>query len=275
MPSDGFTLAARVSSGDWNQTFEAACKICETDSRPKTTGINLVVGSRGFLVQEKVDKMLRDVGWQLHGVEVVVIKVHGDRVLLMPNRAIVQGDETIQMGFVALRDKHLERVQLPNKECLDNMQEMTMLVWLSKQKEFTHENFQAANAYAKEMRRGWEKMKSVPDAVKECSFCAAPQPSADIALKRCPCRAAWYCNRSCQVSHWKEGGHKKAHAAAAQVAASGTASEDALGCPVCMDPLADSTQIVTTPCGHQYCVHCYPMLRKLFSVCSMCRAPLP
>ena len=273
MAAGGFTLAARVSSGDWNETFEAACKICETDSNPKTTSYNIVVGSRAFLIKEKADKMVRDVGWHLHGVEVVVIKVHGDRVLLMPNHCIVQSDESVQMGFVALRDKHLERVQPPNKASFDNMQEMTMLVWLSKQKDLTHANFQAANAYAKEMRRGWEKMKSVPYAVKECSFCAAPQPSADIPLKRCPCRAAWYCDRSCQAAHWKEG-HKKAHAAA-PVAASGAASEDALACPVCMDPLADSMQIVTTPCGHQYCVHCYPTLRKVFSVCSMCRAPLP
>ena len=38
-----------------------------------------------------------------------------------------------------------------------------------------------------------------------CEYCETPKRRADGKLLRCGrCRAAWYCDRKCQRSHWKE-----------------------------------------------------------------------
>ena len=43
--------------------------------------------------------------------------------------------------------------------------------------------------------------------IKSCGACAIPLP--DLGAKQCSNCKTGYCGRSCQVQHWREGGHDK------------------------------------------------------------------
>lgn len=45
-------------------------------------------------------------------------------------------------------------------------------------------------------------------------------------------------------------------------------------CPICFEDQTTGSQCVTTPCGHQYCRHCFEGMTKFKAVCAMCRGEI-
>ena len=55
-----------------------------------------------------------------------------------------------------------------------------------------------------EFIRDGNETKTPAKVGRKCEACAAP------SNKHCArCKTVTYCSRACQLSHWKEGGHKK------------------------------------------------------------------
>ena len=57
------------------------------------------------------------------------------------------------------------------------------------------------------------KREVKPDSCAVCAVCSSTgsnPPTHHHALKRCDqCRVVYYCSRTCQIQHWKKGGHKQ------------------------------------------------------------------
>ena len=97
-------------------------------------------------------------------------------------------------------------------------------------------------------------------------------------LKCTRCRTTRYCDRDCQVAHWKSG-HKAACGVAAPAPAEATPShvepldESSFDCAVCLQLLCEPT---TLPCGHSFCRGCIAdTLTAAAARCPACRSAVP
>ena len=127
--------------------------------------------------------------------------------------------------------------------------------------------------------------------------CASCNKQSDKMLVCAKCKSANYCNRECQVHHWKHGGHKKACGLAtssdssskthSNVAPPTSAPKNSSNtqkqpideddpvhpCPICLeqeDMFGDCGQCVT--CGQTFCGNCKPEIGAL-GKCPTYRAP--
>jgi len=115
-----------------------------------------------------------------------------------------------------------------------------------------------------------------------CDYCG----EAGAANSCSRCQVARYCDRKCQVAHWK-GGHKQLcvtpHERKPQVFGNANTKVDAEAveeevsdiCCICCMPVTTDRCIL--PCGHKYHAFCVKELRKRASeeTCPQCREKLP
>jgi len=136
------------------------------------------------------------------------------------------------------------------------------------------------------------KKKDPAPETKECAHCLAPDGQHGVALKACiRYKAAFYCGRVCQASHW-QAGHKQFCVAPGERVPSlppeeplraspihcpeDTPMDRANECAICLDPLGDSAPSVPFParisftrrawrgCGRSASSKCAPSTASIY-----------
>lgn len=133
-----------------------------------------------------------------------------------------------------------------------------------------------------------QKTKKISgSAEEECANCASVGGRDGAVLSKCSkCSIVAYCSRSCQIQHWRDGGHKgfclslversaRAAGPSTKVAYLLGVNEDLHNCVICNEKM-DTSNACALPCEHRFHTACVSNMRQ-FSVsqaCPLCRAPL-
>lgn len=131
-----------------------------------------------------------------------------------------------------------------------------------------------------DMDKQSKKMSAPAEA--ECANCAA----VGTVLSKCSkCLMVAYCSKTCQLQHWKDGGHKRfcvppsertPSKATDHLETCPTLHQARSNCVICDDDL-DPSSAGILPCGHRFHGECLKSIRQfsVSQVCPLCRAPLP
>lgn len=124
-----------------------------------------------------------------------------------------------------------------------------------------------------------EKIAVSRDCV-DCDFCGSASPPKCCSQ----CNSAYYCNRDCQKSHWKQHKYKCRKATesydnwkAANSSTEGNATDIVEGpCAICLEDTV--TNPVLLDCGHVFCFSClgqYQLTPGGDKSCPLCKRDLP